>query len=183
MSNSDPRPSILDLLKAILLPGSDAVQAFASEVRVEAEKTEWSESLKRIETMALLISAFALIVLFAAVIIANGWIKDLIGVIGLSPTIVLTVAIPLLCLHGIISTFRSIDAGESVLMSLWGFENKPARKFKIAVGSIFVSTGLLMLLSLNSGIIEAILIVMMSLVIAGFLIVGLTFWLRVALAK
>lgn len=183
MSNSDPRPGILDLLKAILLPGSDVVQDFASDVRLEAEKTEWSESLNRIEAMALLLTVFALIVLLTAVIITNGWINDLIGVIGLSPTIVLTIAIPLLCFHGIISTFRSIDDGESVLMTLEDFDDRAARNIKIAIGGMFVSAALFMLLSLNSGIFETILIVMMSLVIVGFLIVGLTLWLRVALAR
>ncbi|WP_149797315.1 hypothetical protein [Halorubrum xinjiangense] len=170
-------------MKAILLPGSDIVQNFASEVRMEAEKTEWSESLNRIEGMGLLLTAFALTVLLVAVIIANGWINDLIRVIGLSPTIVLTIAIPLLYLHGIISALRRIDAGESVLMSLGDHDDETARSLKITTGGVFVSAAFFMIFSLGSGIVETILIVMMSLVIAGFLTVGLTCWLRVALSK
>lgn len=182
MSNSDTRPDVLDLLKAILLPGSDIVGDFASRVRGEAEETEWSELLNRIEGLALLLTAFALTPLIATLIFTNGWLSNLVKVIGLPAMVMLGVAIPLLYTYGVIYVFRQVDAGESVLMNLGDFDQRESKKVKVTLGTIFLSASLLMLLSLNSDLVGTVLVVMISLVIVGPLIVGLTCWLRVPIS-
>lgn len=183
MSNSDPRPDVFNILKAILLPGSDTVQDFASEVWMEAEETKWSESLNRIEGLALLLTVFASTLLGATLIFINGWIGDLVKVIGLPTTAALLVATPLLYMYGIIYVFRRIDAGESVLMSFGDIDSGDAKKVKMLLGGFFLSASIVMSLSLETDIVETLFILLISLVIVGPLIIGLTYWIRLAISE
>lgn len=151
MSESGKKPTPIDVIKEILLPGSGPLMELAGRVKNEARETDGTGSINRILGMGV-ISIFVGVYLFIGYFIySEGIIWALIDIIGIFSFIVLVSAIVLTQFYVFILILKQIDDGESVFSLVFDEKGRRATFIKVISGgaSLFISISLLTMLDLK----------------------------------
>lgn len=181
MSDADKTPDVAGLLKSVLLPGNESLRAFADKLKHDAESTEWTRSLNRIEGLAFLSLVFAGSLFLAFFIYRQSVIRGVVDLLGLPSLVTLTLAIVLLYLKMLMEIIKKIDQGESIMLFLIQGGEKIPPWTSLLLGGTFLAASIGMVLALNMTLSQLLLFLVISLAVVGSFIVGVACFARLAI--
>lgn len=181
MSDTDENPDMAELLKSVLFPGNESLKAFAGKLRTEAESTEWTRSLNRIEGLAFLSLVFAGSLFVAYFVYKQSVIQSVVGFLGLPSLVTVTIAIVLIYLKILLEIIKKIDKGESIMLFLVQEGEDMTPWTSVLLGGTFLAASIGMVFALDMSLAQLVLFLILSLGFIGFFIVGIACFARIAI--
>lgn len=174
MSDSDTEPNFSDLVTSVLFPGSDSIIEFVSYVRKEAKKTDWTQSFNRIEGIAVLLTIVPFTLLFGYFAYQSDWPAQVVQIIGLPTVAMLSLIVLLVHIYAFVFILRKVNSGESVLLSIIGFDRRNAQIVKFIMGAIFISASVAIVWELNMTMNQLAVLLVITLTLIGTFSAGMS---------